>query len=86
MSKSKPPILKLGLPKGSLQETTQKLFGLAGFKLRTSARSYYPEINDPEIREILFGSYRIVYRVKGELVEILTIYHGARLLDPTRLK
>jgi len=44
------------------------------------------ELNNPEIREILFGSYRIVYRVKDELVEILTIYHGARLLDPSRLK
>jgi len=44
-----------------------------------------PEINDPAIREILLGSYRIVYRVKEDLVEILTVYHGARLLDPQRL-
>jgi ATP phosphoribosyltransferase len=45
--------LRLGLPKGSLQETTGKLFGLAGFNLRMSARSYYPEIDDPEILCIL---------------------------------
>ena len=44
-----------------------------------------PELKDPVIREILFGSYRIVYRVKGDLVELLTVYHGARLLDPSRL-
>lgn len=44
-----------------------------------------PEIKDPGIREILLGSYRIVYRVKGDLVELLTVYHGARLLDPSRL-
>jgi toxin ParE1/3/4 len=44
-----------------------------------------PELRDPAIREILFGSYRIVYRVKGDLVEVLTVYHGARLLDPSRL-
>jgi len=44
-----------------------------------------PELKDPAIREILFGSYRIVYRVKGDLVEVLTVYHGARLLDPSRL-
>jgi len=43
------------------------------------------ELKDPAIREILFGSYRIVYRVKGDLVEVLTVYHGARLLDPSRL-
>ena len=44
-----------------------------------------PELKDPAIREILFGSYRIVYRVRGDLVEVLTVYHGARLLDPSRL-
>jgi len=44
-----------------------------------------PEIKDPGVREILLGSYRIVYRVKGDLVELLTVYHGARLLDPSRL-
>ena len=45
-----------------------------------------PELNAPEIKEILFGTYRIVYRVKGDLVEILTVCHGARLLDPSKLK
>jgi toxin ParE1/3/4 len=44
-----------------------------------------PELKDPAIREILFGSYRIVSRVKGDLVEVLTVYHRARLLDPSRL-
>lgn len=44
------------------------------------------ELDDPGIREILFGSYRIVYRIKNNLVEILTVYHGARLLDPSGLK
>jgi toxin ParE1/3/4 len=44
-----------------------------------------PEANHPAIREIILGSYRIVYRVKDEVVEILTVYHGARLLDPSRL-
>ncbi len=44
-----------------------------------------PEVNNPAIREIIFGSYRIVYRVKDGVVEILTVYHGARLLDPSRL-
>jgi len=43
----------LGLPKGSLQETTQQLFTRAGFQLRISSRSYYPKIDDPEIECIL---------------------------------
>ena len=45
--------LRIGIPKGSLQDTTQKLFQRAGFDLRVSGRSYYPEIDDPEIECIL---------------------------------
>ncbi len=48
-----PPVLRVGLPKGSLQETTKKLFTLAGFDLRISGRSYFPGIDDPEIECIL---------------------------------
>jgi len=45
--------LRLGVPKGSLQDTTQKLFIRAGYDLRISGRSYYPDIDDPEIQCIL---------------------------------
>ena len=45
--------LRIGIPKGSLQETTQKLFNLAGYRLRISDRSYYPDIDDPEMYCIL---------------------------------
>ena len=45
--------LRLGLPKGSLQETTAKLFARAGYQLRFSDRSYSPDIDDPEIECIL---------------------------------
>ena len=45
-----------------------------------------PETHMPEIREILFGNYRIIYRLKLDIVEILTVYHRSRLLDPRRLK
>lgn len=45
-----------------------------------------PELGDPAVREIILGNYRIIYRVKPEFAEILTVYHGARLLDPTRLR
>jgi ATP phosphoribosyltransferase len=47
------PHLRLGIPKGSLQETTQSLFARAGYNLRISGRSYYPDIDDPEIECIL---------------------------------
>jgi toxin ParE1/3/4 len=44
-----------------------------------------PEIDDPLVREIILGSYRIIYRVRKNLVEILTVFHGSRLLDPSKL-
>jgi ATP phosphoribosyltransferase len=47
------PRLRVGIPKGSLQDTTQKLFSRAGYDLRISGRSYYPDIDDPEIQCIL---------------------------------
>jgi len=53
MSRSSKKILRLGLPKGSLQETTVQLFTRAGFQLRIPSRSYYPKIDDPEIECIL---------------------------------
>ena len=41
--------LKLGIPKGSLQDSTVELFGKAGWRISVSSRSYYPGIDDPEI-------------------------------------
>jgi ATP phosphoribosyltransferase len=44
------PILKLGIPAGSLQEATAELFRKAGYKITYASRSYYPGIDDPEIQ------------------------------------
>ena len=41
--------LKLGIPKGSLQDSTVELFGKAGWRISVSSRSYYPGIDDLEI-------------------------------------
>jgi plasmid stabilization system protein ParE len=41
-----------------------------------------PEFKREEIREILCGNYRLIYHAAADRVEILTVYHGARLLDP----
>jgi ATP phosphoribosyltransferase len=46
-------ILKLGIPKGSLQKATIELFDKAGFDISDSERSYFPRINDEEIRLIM---------------------------------
>ena len=39
-----------------------------------------PEINDPTIREVIQGSYRIVYRLIRAEIHIVTVHHAARLL------
>jgi ATP phosphoribosyltransferase len=46
-------ILRLGLPKGSLQESTLRLFKKAGYLISVSGRSYYPVFDDPEIESML---------------------------------
>lgn len=43
------PLIKLGVPKGSLEEATINLFEKAGWKIRKHHRNYFPEINDSEI-------------------------------------
>lgn len=43
------PLLMLGLPKGSLEESTLKLFAKAGYKIAKSSRSYRPSFDDPQL-------------------------------------
>jgi len=45
--------LKLGIPKGSLQESTIQLFARAGFTMYVSSRSYFPTVDDPELECML---------------------------------
>jgi ATP phosphoribosyltransferase len=52
-------VLRLGLPKGSLQDATFELFNRAGFRLEVGSRSYFPSIADPEIEVILFRAQEI---------------------------
>ena len=47
--------LKLGIPKGSLQDSTIQLFARAGFNIYVNSRSYFPTIDDPEIECTLIG-------------------------------
>ncbi|MDR2726507.1 MAG: ATP phosphoribosyltransferase [Deltaproteobacteria bacterium] len=49
MSSLRDDPLKLGIPKGSLEEATISLFGRAGWKIRVHHRNYFPDINDGEI-------------------------------------
>lgn len=39
-----------------------------------------PEVGDDSLREVIYGDYRLVYRLQTESVEVVTIHHAARLL------
>ena len=51
-------------------------------RLETFPRSgrLVPETRDESLREVVYENYRIVYRVKSDTIEVLTVFHGARLL------
>lgn len=61
--------LKLGLPKGSLQEATIKVFERAGFKVRLSSRSYFPSIDDNEIEPVLLRAQEMSRYVEDEALD-----------------
>ncbi len=44
-----------------------------------------PEFSQEHLREVLLGNYRIIYRLRNEEAQVLTVHHGARLLDSSSL-
>ena len=62
-------VLKLGLPKGSLEETTFSMFKRAGYNIDVQSRSYYPKIDDPEIECILIRAQEIARYVEMGLLD-----------------
>ncbi len=61
--------LKLGIPKGSLQEATIKLFAKAGFNIVVSQRSYFPAIDDEEIEPMLIRAQEIPKYVANGVID-----------------
>lgn len=61
----------------------KELFRLVG-RLSSQPHScrVVPELNRPDIRELIHGSYRVIYKLTDE-VHILTVRHGRQLLDET---
>lgn len=64
MNNKKNNFLKLGLPKGSLQESTLRLFKKAGYSISVSSRSYYPVFDDPEISSMLIRAQEMARYVE----------------------
>ena len=61
--------LKLGLPKGSLQDATVQLFARAGFNIYVSSRSYFPGIDDPEIECMLIRAQEMARYVADGVLD-----------------
>jgi ATP phosphoribosyltransferase len=61
--------LKLGIPKGSLQEATIQLFQRAGYVVRVDARSYFPSIDDPEIECMLIRAQEMARYVADGVLD-----------------
>lgn len=85
------PLLKLGLPAGSLQEATSELFRRAGYKITYTSRSYYPHIDDPEIQCTLIRAQEMARYVQDGVLDCgLTGYDwivetGARVVELAEL-
>ena len=62
-------ILKLGLPKGSLQESTLKLFKKAGYNVSVDSRSYYPVVDDVEIEALLIRAQEMARYVEDGVLD-----------------
>ena len=65
-----PNKLKLGIPKGSLEEATISLFARSGWKIRSHSRNYFPEINDPEIAVSLARAQEIPRYVSEGVLDV----------------
>ena len=93
-------VLRLGLPKGSLQDATVELFARAGFNISVSSRSYFPAIDDDEIECMLIRpqeSARYVehglldmaitgfdWILKRDVIEVAELVYSKQLKRPVR--
>ncbi|HNQ45795.1 MAG TPA: ATP phosphoribosyltransferase [Syntrophorhabdus sp.] len=84
--------LKIGLPKGSLQETTFKLFKNAGYTIKLLERSYVPAIDDPELEGLVIRAQEMARYVEDGILDMgITGYdwvleQDAKVIELVRLR
>jgi ATP phosphoribosyltransferase len=61
--------LKIALPKGSLEESTFRLFAKAGFKISSSSRSFFPTVDDEELEVVLFRPQEMPRYIEDGVVD-----------------
>jgi ATP phosphoribosyltransferase len=67
---SDPKVLKVGIPKGSLSDSTVDLFTRAGFNLSISSRGYYPSIDDRELSCVMFRAQEMSRYVEDGVLDV----------------
>jgi ATP phosphoribosyltransferase len=84
--------LKIGLPKGSLQETTFRLFKNAGYSIKLLERSYVPTIDDPELEGLVIRAQEMARYVDDGILDMgitgwdWVLEQNADVVELTRLK
>ena len=84
--------LKIGLPKGSLQESTFRLFKNAGYSIKLLERSYVPVIDDPELEGLVIRAQEMARYVEDGILDVgITGYdwvleQDAKVVELVRLK
>ncbi len=84
--------LKIGLPKGSLQETTFKLFKNAGYNIKLLERSYVPSIDDPEMEGLVIRAQEMARYVEDGILDMgitgwdWVLEQDAKVVELARLK
>lgn len=63
-------LLRVGIPKGSLQDSTVDLFDRAGYNIRVPSRSYFPDIDDDELDAVMFRAQEMSRYVEDGVVEL----------------
>lgn len=63
-------LLRIGIPKGSLQNATIDLFDRAGYNITIPSRSYFPRIDDPELAAIMFRAQEISRYVEDGVIDL----------------
>jgi plasmid stabilization system protein ParE len=72
---------------GAAQRWTESTFkAVERLKDLPNSGRMVPEIRRPEVREIIHGAFRIIYRVEDDMILILTVRRGSRLLDPSEIE
>ncbi len=69
-SKLNEALLRIGIPKGSLQDATIDLFSRAGYNISVPSRSYFPSIDDPDMAAVMFRAQEMSRYVEDGVIDL----------------